>query len=128
LEGGREINDMRRWAFMMMIGLACLPLNLISAPAQDRIPDEPFRRWGRDPFILPEMKSSRNSIPTEDGLHLSAIIYRDGDGVAIINNRILREGDSVEGKRIEEILPDRVVLTDSTGRREIRVDQFKMDR
>lgn len=119
---------MRGRIILIAIVLACLPWVPGSASAQDRVPDDRPRPWGRDPFVLPDVKPSQKKIAAEDGLHLSAVIYREGNAVAIINNRILRRGDTVEGNRIEEILQDRVVLRDSAGRHEIRVDQFKMDR
>lgn len=86
------------------------------------------QNWGRDPFALPEAASSAREDVGDQDLHLSAIIYRKGRGVAIINNQILRKGDAVGGKVVDEILQDRVVLRDASGRHELRVNRFAMGR
>lgn len=85
--------------------------------------------WGRDPFILPVPPSEQttsSSVETETGksFSLSAIIYREGEGAAIINHRILRPGDRIEGMMVQEILFDRVILRDGSKRLELKVDQF----
>ena len=85
--------------------------------------------WGRDPFILPARPPGQalsNSVENEIGksFSLSAIIYRDGEGAAIINHRILRQGDQVEGMMVQEILSDRVILREGSKVMELKVDQF----
>lgn len=85
--------------------------------------------WGRDPFILPVRPSEQaplNSVENETGksFSLSAIIYREGEGAAIINRRILRRGDHIEGMKVQEILSDRVILSEGSKRMELKVDQF----
>lgn len=66
--------------------------------------------WGHDPF------STRRSAPVvqpEDplpGLALSGISWRDGEGVVLIDDLILREGETVQGAEIVNILPGCVVL------------------
>jgi hypothetical protein len=84
-------------------------------------------QWGRDPFALPS-QSAGTGIATDGEFHLSAIIYRAGRGVAIINNKILRKGDTIEGRRITEILEDRVVLQGAAGEKELRVNKFVLGR
>jgi hypothetical protein len=87
--------------------------------------------WGRDPFILPTRppdQATLNSVENEAGksFSLSAIIYRDGEGegAAIINHRILRLGDRIEGMIVQEILSDRVILREGSKMLELKVDQF----
>lgn len=84
-------------------------------------------QWGRDPFSLPG-PSTGSAISTEGDFHLSAIIYREGRGVAIINNKILRKGDMIEGRRITEIMEDRVILQGIAGEKELRVNKFVLGR
>ena len=84
-------------------------------------------QWGRDPFALPG-QSAGTGLATDGEFHLSAIIYREGRGVAIINNKILRKGDMIEGRRIAEILEDRVVLQGAAGEKELRVNKFVLGR
>ena len=88
---------------------------------------EKYRQWGRDPFAVSPITSGEES-GTVGGLKLSAIIYRKNSGVAIINNRILRKGDRINGKEISQILEDRVILRDSSGDRDLRVNKFSVGR
>jgi len=88
---------------------------------------EKYHQWGRDPFVIPSASSGEGS-GKEGGLRLSAIIYRKNGGVAIINNRILRKGDRIDGKEVARILEDRVILRDSSGDRELQVNKFSFGR
>lgn len=98
----------------------------------DRI--QKSERWGRDPFNHPKPAA----IPTEASggpsarsgleLTLSAIIYGEGRGLAIINNQILRVGDRVGNKEVVEIKPDRVILRDEAGDEDLRVKSFTLGR
>ncbi|MBI3812393.1 MAG: hypothetical protein HY283_09360 [Nitrospirae bacterium] len=105
--------------------LRAQPLSEINTEWLER--QEKALQWGRDPFALPGQPSGAG-VAADGEFHLSAIIYRAGRGVAIINNKILRQGDMVEGRRITEILPDRVVLQGATGEKELRVNKFVLGR
>ena len=83
--------------------------------------------WGRDPFVLP--------IRTEGGLQqgvsqpdkafsLTAIIYNSGTGAAIVNGRIVRTGDHIEGMEVGEVHSDRVFLKEGSRILELKVDPF----
>lgn len=85
--------------------------------------------WGRDPFILPvplPEQALLNRVEDDAGkaFSLSAIIYRNGEGAAIINHRILRLGDRIEGMMVQEILSDRVILREGSKIMELKVDPF----
>ncbi|MFQ5598424.1 MAG: hypothetical protein ACE5GK_10285 [Nitrospiria bacterium] len=88
-------------------------------------------RWGRDPFyrerppekirIEPktaeepaevfEQETIDKTPMSSDHLFLSAIIFRGTSGSAIINDRIVRPGDTLEeGIIVSDILSDQVVL------------------
>ena len=88
---------------------------------------EKYRQWGRDPFVNASIKAGEES-GMVGGLRLSAIIYRRNSGVAIINSRILRKGDRIDGKEIAQILEDRVIVRDGSGDRELRVNKFSVGR
>jgi len=83
-------------------------------------------QWGRDPFALPGPAAP--GVSTDGEFHLSAIIYRAGHGVAIINNKILRRGDMIEGRRVAGIFQDRVLLQGPAGEKELRVNKFVLGR
>jgi hypothetical protein len=83
--------------------------------------------WGRDPFVLPvrpagEPQQVANQI--EKPFSLSAIIYNNGTGAAIINGRIVRKGDQIEGMEVSELHSDRVLLREGLRNLELRVDPF----
>jgi hypothetical protein len=88
---------------------------------------EKYRQWGRDPFVVSSISPGEES-GMVGGLNLSAIIYRKNSGTAIINNRILRKGDRINGKEISKILEDRVILRDGSGDRDLRVNKFSVGR
>ena len=82
-------------------------------------------KWGRDPFVLPTSQAGRGGKEAiESEFRLSAIIYRAGRGVAIINNRIVRIGDAIEGMKVAEIRQDRVILRDRSGNQELRIKRL----
>jgi len=47
---------------------------------------------------------------------VSLIVISGGEKMAIINNRIVKEGDTIDDKKIARILPDRVLITGSSRR------------
>ncbi len=96
-------------------------------------------RWGRDPFAIPirplrsdtvgvDKEASKDASKEESksgkAVSLSAIIYKGGEGAAIINGRIVRKGDIVEGMEVLQVLLDRVVLKEGSRVVELRVDRF----
>jgi hypothetical protein len=82
-------------------------------------------RWGRDPFVLPDQgRVKKEKEGHQDEFRLSAIIYREGNGVAIINDKIVRTGDVLGGMRVGDIHQDRVILNGTSGEKVLRVDQF----
>ncbi len=113
------------YASRLTPNLRAQPLSEINIQWLER--QEKALQWGRDPFALPS-QSPGAGIATDGEFHLSAIIYRAGRGVAIINNKILRKGDTIEGRRIAEILEDRVVLQGAAGEKELRVNKFILGR
>ena len=88
-------------------------------------------KWGRDPFHIPQEKVDIPKGKEEDlgpKLSLSAIIYRDGSGIAIINNKIMRVGDVIEKMELTGIMEDRVTLRGPGGGEELRVNKFALER
>lgn len=65
------------------------------------------------PAVLPSVAPTATPAPT---FALQAISERDGHAVALINDRLLREGDSLEGARLVRIGRDEVEL-EIAGRR-----------
>lgn len=72
--------------------------------------------WGRDPFVLSTtLAGGEGQEDIETQLRLSAIILGAKRAVAIINNRVARVGDMIEGRHVVKILRDRVIVRDETG-------------
>ncbi len=81
-------------------------------------------KWGSDPFFVPGIQRGKEGATKIDGMTLNGVILRKGSGIAIINNRIMRKGDAIAGKRLIEILADRVILSDGDERIELMVEKF----
>ena len=81
-------------------------------------------KWGSDPFFMPGAQKGKEGASKIDGMTLNGVIHKKGSGVAIINSRIMRKGDAIAGKRIVEILEDRVILSDGDERIELMVEKF----
>lgn len=88
--------------------------------------------WGRDPFLKPIVRERRVKkeevfIPEKElkkKLTIKAIIFDGKTGVAIINDRLVKKGDMIFGRRIIDIQRDRVILEDPTGRTELTIGGF----
>jgi hypothetical protein len=83
---------------------------------------KPRSRWGRDPFLLNRAEERK---PENTGnLALSAIIFREGGGAAIINDQIVRLGDTIGEGVVTAILSDRVLVQERGRVLELRVEPF----
>ena len=100
-----------------------MSLSDVNLRALDAKPSPPAKEWGRDPFLPPPKASIE-----EGPLELTAVILGNGRAVAIINKRIYRVGDMVSNRVIEQILQDRVILSDANGTIELRVQSLSDER
>ncbi|MFH2035793.1 MAG: hypothetical protein ABIJ45_05265 [Candidatus Zixiibacteriota bacterium] len=66
--------------------------------------------WGSDPFFRGTHTTAVKSANIQPGWHLAGIIYNETNPHAVINNKIVQNGDSVDGAEIITIEKDRVVL------------------
>ena len=80
--------------------------------------------WGRNPFYFPREGQGRPTGSDASGLQLSAIFYHEKGSVAIINHRIVRQGDQIEGRKVFSISENRVILEDLSGVLELKLDPF----
>ncbi len=111
---------------MALAFLSLLPLNDVVSETQlgfgrdSRIEKKENNRWGRDPFYRNRAKGNNENenqneaeeatTPTAD-FRLSAIIFREGNSVAIINDQIVRPGDKLGiDIVVSRILPHKVFL------------------
>lgn len=90
--------------------------------------------WDRDPFALPHGISLK-SLPALEETEgkgeqkqkppprLTAILMSGSRRLAVIDERVVYEGDLFNGERIVRISADRVILRGSEGRRILRVPQ-----
>ena len=71
--------------------------------------------WGRDPFvpIIGERFMS---------MKLTAIIYNDKKPAAIVNNKIIYVGDSVDGQKVVDITKQYVILRGMDGSYKLEID------
>lgn len=62
--------------------------------------------WKRDPF-MPAGSSAGASIP----LSLTGIVWDEKMPIAMVNDRVLRNGDEIDGYKVVQIKPSSVVLS-----------------
>lgn len=70
--------------------------------------NRPQMEWVRDPFQFPQKPTTKKTGIT--GLDLTGIIYDKELPVAVINDVIVHEGDTIEGAVVKEIESNSVVL------------------
>jgi hypothetical protein len=84
-----------------------------------------------DPFHLPKKKSLNHQIPGGVRVgqwHLTGIIVGiSGDRLAIVNDRLVSEGDKVTGGQIDRIYPDAVIIKGPFGTRELKMLSFSSE-
>jgi hypothetical protein len=83
-----------------------------SAPAATLAPT----RAANPPTPAPVRRATPAASPSAAALRLQAVSQRDGQPIAIINDRLVRVGDEVEGQRVLAIRADEVDL-EIQGRR-----------
>ena len=73
---------------------------------------ESYRRknWGPDPFYHNYRVGKTESAAEEVHLKLLGIVFRDFNAQALINGKILHEGDTLHDYRISTIARDHVIL------------------
>ncbi len=79
----------------------------------DQLQASLFSKWGSDPFlheIKIEAKKKRRKKIYRPHFKLKAISYRTDGSVALINDRIVKNGDVINGFRVVKIDEKRVVL------------------
>ena len=67
--------------------------------------------WGRDPFFV-----SGSEALSGVGLILSGIVWDEKMPVAMINEKVLKIGDVIEGYRLVMISPSSVTIISSSGK------------
>lgn len=71
---------------------------------------ETYSTWGRDPFSgFYHLTSRQAKADSSDPLTLNGIIWKDGKGLALIGNEILKEGDRMGHLEIVAIKRNQVV-------------------
>ncbi len=85
-------------------------LGWIPAPARD-----PFRAAVRVAATI----SDHEADPVADALDLKAVWLQEGGGWAVINGKILGEGETILDFRVEKILTDGVLVQGPGGRRRV---------
>jgi hypothetical protein len=69
-----------------------------------------FKTWGRDPFAIERKVIGELPFDGSAEFHFSGISWKRGEAVVLIDDFILREGESIHGAEILNILPGCVVL------------------
>jgi hypothetical protein len=84
-----------------------------------------------DPFHLPKKKIVGHQMPGGVRLgqwHLTGILVGvSGERLAILNDRLVSEGDKVLGGQVDRIYPESVVIKGTFGTRELRILSFSSE-
>jgi len=87
-------------------------INSLLIKKENRLPKIDLS-WKRDPFVRIEERQVSKVRTTAPKVHLNlnALTYAAENSFVIINNVILKEGEVIEGYRVEKISQNRVKLT-----------------
>ncbi len=78
------------------------------------------KEWGRDPFFPEGSESSKfASIP----LNLTGIVWDAKMPFAVVNDKVLKNGDMIDNYKVVEIKPNSVIF--STGEETIELQLFQ---
>jgi len=69
-----------------------------------------YRKGKRDPFLIAVKKKEESPRIEPPKLVLKGIAYDEAEPLALINDRVVKQGDTIEGARIVKIDFDRVVV------------------
>jgi hypothetical protein len=88
-----------------------LPKERIAIPAENKtvVPDKEIVAPLEEVIVPAEKKAIVKDEPPK--LSLTGIIYEDKESLALINNRIVREGELIAGARVINIGPNKVILS-----------------
>ena len=92
-----------------------VPATAADAPTPDHTPPD----WGPNPFYRPWRHApAATAAPTRSGrlapLRLTAVAIQGDVRYAVINGRVVREGETIEGRRVLRVEESRV-LVDEKG-------------
>ena len=80
--------------------------------------------WGDDPFFIKEKKKPKRykrTVRKEVNFKLRAISFRPEGSVALINSRIVKAGDIIEGYKVIKISENTVVLWNGRNRKVLKL-------
>ena len=80
-----------------------------------------YKNWGRNPFTV--TSAAGHAVNSPGGLRLGGIVYDPHDIFALINDEVAHVGDQVAGKKVVEIKPDRVILSDGSRNIELKLEE-----
>ena len=93
--------------------------------------DENGNQGPHDPFHLPKKKILTHQMPggIQSGQwHLTGILVGvSGERLAILNDRLVSEGDKVLGGQVDRIYPETVIIKGPFGTRELRILSFSSE-
>jgi len=117
-------------------------LTKVQDMAENRLSDTPEladkkslteKAWGRDPFGFPpgvelrvaEQGESLKAVKAVEPpvKKVTAILITDSRKVASINHKVVTVGDLIDGERVLEIKPDRVILQKGPRKQVITLDE-----
>lgn len=106
------MSDHEKFSLAVMVRGLALGLLILAPAVQGEPVDDPMR---------PPVRESRatGSADPHPGWSLTSVLIADDRRLAIINDRVLREGESVAGARVVRIEADHVLIRHSDGERRL---------
>lgn len=90
----------------------------LPVPNEKHSPKTAYPDWKRDPFSLERMLEAQGR-----GLELGGIMSDEKSCHALINDYVVRIGDTIEGNKVVDIQKDRVILNDGAKNFELRLPE-----
>ena len=87
-----------------------------SVPLRRHARRSAYQGWGRNPFSREEIPA-----PGDVPLHLEGIVWDAKSPTAVVNGRLLAVGDEIGGKKVADIRPESVVVTEGTVETELKL-------
>lgn len=95
----------------VMVRSLAMGLLILASPVHGEPVDDPMRP--------PVRESTPSATDPHPGWSLTSVLIADDRRLAIINDRILREGESVAGARVVRIEADHVLIHHGDGERRL---------
>ncbi len=112
---------MKKGIFLVIFGVMALCQTLCAKESNKEKEDL------RNPFLTPKEEVLFKEGKEISYLNLSAIFYSPSNKYAVIDGRIVKEKDTIDGKKVIKITPEQVYLEDCEGKYVVKLKSIRND-